>query len=176
MLKRAENRWFLRITRGTTSELYDQLRKITNQPCKRHRIWKSTLQSKGWNCNSHFFPSTPDGNPKAELKSNLSLYSLYYAEACNELAGPISASLRWQAVGNCVGFDRPKIWTSHLPLQRRTRYSSNNWPVKLELDSLTAVTRILITCKYLLTLILSTILWRVKFFLQPIKKCSQTQS
>ena len=48
-------------------------------------------------------------------KSNLSLYSLNYAEACNELAGPISASLcpgntgpaekmlqRWRAVGNTV--------------------------------------------------------------------------
>ena len=48
-------------------------------------------------------------------KSNLSLYSLYYAEACNEFAGPISASLRpgntapfeemsqrWRAVGNTV--------------------------------------------------------------------------
>ena len=48
-------------------------------------------------------------------KSNLSLYSLKYAEACNELAGPISASLRpdntarfeeisqrWRAVGNIV--------------------------------------------------------------------------
>ena len=48
-------------------------------------------------------------------KSNLSLYLLYYAEACNEIAGPISASLRpgntasfeemaqrWQAVGNTV--------------------------------------------------------------------------
>ena len=46
---------------------------------------------------------------------NLSLYSLYYAEACNELAGPISASLhpgntapseemsqRWRANGNAV--------------------------------------------------------------------------
>ena len=46
---------------------------------------------------------------------NLSLYSLYYAEACNELAGPISASLhpgntvsfeellqRWRAVSNSV--------------------------------------------------------------------------
>ena len=45
--------------------------------------------------------------------SNLSLYSLDYAEACNELAGPISTSLRpgntapfeemlqrWRAVGN----------------------------------------------------------------------------
>ena len=47
--------------------------------------------------------------------SNLSLYSLYYAEACNEFAGPISVSLRpgnttpfeemsqrWRAVGNTV--------------------------------------------------------------------------
>ena len=46
---------------------------------------------------------------------NLSLYLLDYAEACNELAGPISASLRlgntapfeemlqrWRAVGNTV--------------------------------------------------------------------------
>ena len=48
-------------------------------------------------------------------KSNLSLYSLDYAEACNEFAGPISASLRpgdtapfeemlqrWRGVGNTV--------------------------------------------------------------------------
>ena len=52
---------------------------------------------------------------KSKSKSNLSLYSLYYAEACNELAGPISPSLRpgntapfeemsmrWRAVGNTV--------------------------------------------------------------------------
>ena len=50
---------------------------------------------------------------KKLIKSNLPLYSLYYAEACNELAGPISAPLRpdntapfeemlqqWRAVGN----------------------------------------------------------------------------
>ena len=50
-----------------------------------------------------------------QIKSNLSLYSLHYAEACNKLAGPISASLRpgntapfeemsqrWRAVGNTV--------------------------------------------------------------------------
>ena len=57
-----------------------------------------------------------------QIKSNLSLYSLYYVEACNELAGPISASLRsgnssfrrnvaamarsWQ---QCVRFDLPEI-------------------------------------------------------------------
>ena len=48
-----------------------------------------------------------------QSKSNLVLYSLYYAKACNELAGISSASLRpgntasfeemlqrWQAVGN----------------------------------------------------------------------------
>ena len=57
-----------------------------------------------------------------------------YAEACNEFVGHISASLRpgntapfeenvpavagrWQ---HCVRFDRPEIWTSDLPLQRRT--------------------------------------------------------
>ena len=47
------------------------------------------------------------------IKSNLSLYLMYYAEACNEFAGLISASLRaditalfkemlqrWRAVGN----------------------------------------------------------------------------
>ena len=52
---------------------------------------------------------------RPQIKSNLSLYSLHYAEACNELAGPISASLRpgntapfeemsqrWRAVGNTV--------------------------------------------------------------------------
>ena len=50
-----------------------------------------------------------------KFKSNLLLYSLDYAEACNELAGPISASLRpgntalfeemsqrWRAFGNTV--------------------------------------------------------------------------
>ena len=49
------------------------------------------------------------------FKSIRSLYSLYYAEACDECAGPISASLRpgntapfeeisqlWRAVGNSV--------------------------------------------------------------------------
>ena len=49
------------------------------------------------------------------IKSNLSLYLLDYAEVCNELSGPISASLRpgntapfeemsqrWRAVGNTV--------------------------------------------------------------------------
>ena len=29
-----------------------------------------------------------------QIISNISLYSLYYAEACNEFAGPISESLR----------------------------------------------------------------------------------
>ena len=52
---------------------------------------------------------------KNQKKIKSSLYSLDYAEACNELAGPISASLRqgntapfeemsqrWRAVGNTV--------------------------------------------------------------------------
>ena len=50
-----------------------------------------------------------------QIESNLSLYLLYYAEACNNFAGPISASLRpgntasceemtqrWQTVDNTV--------------------------------------------------------------------------
>ena len=74
---------------------------------------------------------------------SLSLYLQYYAEACNELAGLISSSLypgqhsffrrNLAAVASrrqhCVQFDRPEIWTSDLPLQRRTRYRSTNWPV-----------------------------------------------
>ena len=31
---------------------------------------------------------------------------------------------RWQ---HCAQFDRPEIWTSDLPLQRRTRYRSTKW-------------------------------------------------
>ena len=50
-----------------------------------------------------------------QFKSNLALYSLYYDEACNGFAGPISKSLqsgkttsfeemlrRWRTVGNTV--------------------------------------------------------------------------
>ena len=33
---------------------------------------------------------------------------------------------RWQ---HYVRFERPEIWTSHLPLQKRTRYRSTNWPI-----------------------------------------------
>ena len=37
-------------------------------------------------------------NPSfTSVVTNLSLYTLYYAEACNEFAGPISASLRLRA-------------------------------------------------------------------------------
>ena len=52
---------------------------------------------------------------REKIKSNLLLYSLHYAKACNELARPISASLRprntapfeemlqrWRSVGNTV--------------------------------------------------------------------------
>ena len=61
------------------------------------------------------------------IKSNLSLYSVYYAEACNEFAGPISASLRrgntapfeemlqrWRAVGNSVS-DWPALDLNLVP-------------------------------------------------------------
>ena len=76
------------------------------------------------------------------IKSNLSLNSLYYVEAGNELAGPIPApfrpgnsapfeemSQRWLAVDNSVSDLTGPIWTSDLPLQRRTRNRSTNWPV-----------------------------------------------
>ena len=41
-------------------------------------------------------------NQRGQFKSNVSLYLLYYAEACNELAGPISVSLR---LGNTASFE-----------------------------------------------------------------------
>ena len=75
------------------------------------------------------------------LKSNVSLYSLYYAEACNELAGPIALLRpgntapfkemlqRWQAIGNTVRFDRSEILTLDLPFHRQTRYRWTKWPV-----------------------------------------------
>ena len=44
---------------------------------------------------------------KIQIKSNLSLYSLDYAEACNELARPISASLR---PGNTAPFEEMSLW------------------------------------------------------------------
>ena len=75
------------------------------------------------------------------FKSNLSLYSLQYAEACNEFAGPISASLRLgntapleetlqrqRAVGNTVSDLTGPRFEPDLPLQRRTRYHSINRP------------------------------------------------
>ena len=82
----------------------------------------------------------------SELKANpnLSSYLLYYAEACNEFAGLISALLRlratqllskkmsqrWRAVGNTVStLTSLRFYlTSELPLQRRTRYRSTNRP------------------------------------------------
>ena len=52
---------------------------------------------------------------KKTIKSNLLFYSIYYADACNECAGPISVSMRlgntatlkeisqqWRAIGNAV--------------------------------------------------------------------------
>ena len=42
-----------------------------------------------------------------QTKSNLSIYSLYHAEECNELAKPISASLR---PGNTASFEQMSQW------------------------------------------------------------------
>ena len=77
------------------------------------------------------------------MKSNLLLYSLYYAEVCNEFARPISASLRpgntvsfevmsqrWRAVGNTVSdLTGPRFEPTTSPLQRQTRFRLNNGPV-----------------------------------------------
>ena len=49
---------------------------------------------KNWYDSSFELGETILYNTVFYLKSNLSLYSLQYAEACNEFAGPISASLR----------------------------------------------------------------------------------
>ena len=67
---------------------------------------------------------------------------MYFAEACNEFAKPTSASLRHgntasfeemlQQWLHCAQFDRPEIWTSDLPLQRRARYRSTNWLVWID--------------------------------------------
>ena len=65
------------------------------------------------------------------------LYSLYYAEACNELKWPFSTALRCKQYcsfkryvaavvsrrQHCVQFNPQNL---NLPLQRRTRYSSTN--------------------------------------------------
>ena len=74
--------------------------------------------------------------------SYLSVYSMYYAGACNEFTRFISVSLRpgnttlrrnVAAVAShrhhCDRFDQPKIWTSDLLLQRRTHYHSTSWLV-----------------------------------------------
>ena len=68
---------------------------------------------------------------RTHIKSNFSLYLLLYAEACNELAGPISASLRpgytapfekmsqrWRAVGNTVSNLTGPRFEPDFPLQR----------------------------------------------------------
>ena len=38
--------------------------------------------------------------------------------------------IHWQ---HCVWFNWPEIWTSNLPLQRRTRYRSSQWQVHLQM-------------------------------------------
>ena len=59
-------------------------------------------------------------------KSNLSIYSLYYAEACNELAGPISASLR---LGSTASFEE---------MSQRFARDSNLQPPTPEMNALLA--------------------------------------
>ena len=75
------------------------------------------------------------------IKSNLSVYSLYYAEACNESAEPISASLRqgdtaffekmsqrWGAVGKTVSnlnLRPPNPETNALPLDQMAGFYHN---------------------------------------------------
>ena len=74
---------------------------------------------------------------------NYSTYSLYYAEACKKLAGPISASLPLRA-SNFMGrnvaamaslwqqtvlFYRTKNRISDLQLQKRASYRPTNWPI-----------------------------------------------
>ena len=67
--------------------------------------------------NEHFSLKAVSVKLNFRIKSNLSILSLYYTEACNEFTGPISASLHpgntapskksrssgdWRAVGNTV--------------------------------------------------------------------------
>ena len=76
------------------------------------RSWYQTKANSKNNTHDGIYKVMASSN---QIKSNLSLYSLHYAEACNELAGPISASLRpgntapfeemslrWRAIGNTV--------------------------------------------------------------------------
>ena len=100
------------------------------------------------NVNQRNYPKNKETRQKPlNIKSNLSLYSLYYTEACNEFARHISASLRpgstarfeemlqrWRTVDNTVSqFNQPETWTSNLPLQRRMRYRSKTGRYKMAL-------------------------------------------
>ena len=108
-----------------------------------HRVWKTDGKVAVW-LEGQKIPSLCNSVYQNQ-KSNLSLYSLYYAEACNELAGlhlrviapgqhsffrrnVAAVASCWQ---HCVRFDRLKIWTSKLPPQKRTWYRLTNWPVNL---------------------------------------------
>ena len=76
-------------------------------------------------------------------RSNLSLYSLYYAEAWNELTGPISASLRpdntasfeevlqrRQAIGNTVSdLTGPRFEPQTSRSRDKRVANSTDWPV-----------------------------------------------
>ena len=95
-----------------------------------------------------------------KVLSNLSLHSLCYAEACNELAGPISTSLRpdntasfeemsqwWRAVGNTV-FDltvpRLEPQTSRCRDKRVTARPTGRY------------NKVLLYCNYVLCIIIPT--------------------
>ena len=78
-------------------------------------------------------------NSPCKTKSNLLLYSLYYAESSNEFGGP---SLRHRARTtqlhsknvaavascwlHCIRLDRSEVWTSDLLLQKQMRYRSTS--------------------------------------------------
>ena len=78
------------------------------------------------------------------VKSNLSLYSLYYAEACNEFAGPISTLVRlsntapfeemwqrWRAIGSTMSDLTGSRFEPLTFCSRDERvYRSTNWLVK----------------------------------------------
>ena len=106
-------------------------------------------------------PSKTDTtNNQLSNQSNLSLYSLYYAEACNEFAGPICALLRpgstalfeerlqqWRAVCNTVSnFTSPRFEPQtyrskdESVITQPTRWSNFVGPCRLVTGSLNLAT------------------------------------
>ena len=135
-----------RVTAQTTGLCQSQFpSRKTRCSCQRLVTVATFLRKNGvvrWRNNTDRYRPTDSSHTLALLKKhNIELdflqvkspsYSLHYAEAGNELAGPISASLRlqgstasfkemlqrWQVVGNIVRLDRLEIKISDLPLQR----------------------------------------------------------